>query len=144
MRWSKEQSDTSAKAVVDQTGHEIVDHALQAETDTDGGQPMSDDLNKRLATLNALLELKEAVAQDDLKGGRRRRLSTCAGIGRIPPRLAAIGTSANSSSTIPSMLARRGLKLGHHRSQPTDKYLAISDGARNSAANAPRADEVIE
>jgi len=60
----------SAKAVVDQTGHEIVYHALQAETDTDGGQPMSDDLNKRLATLNALLELKEAVAQDDLKAAQ--------------------------------------------------------------------------
>jgi hypothetical protein len=28
---------------------------------------MSDDLNKRLATLNALFELKEAVANDDLK-----------------------------------------------------------------------------
>src|SRR5205807_72012 len=28
---------------------------------------------------------------------RRHRLSTCAGIGRIPPRLAAIGTSANSA-----------------------------------------------
>jgi len=31
---------------------------------------MSDDLNKRLATLNALLELKEAVAQDDLKAAQ--------------------------------------------------------------------------
>jgi hypothetical protein len=31
---------------------------------------------------------------------RRRRLSTCAGIGRIRPRPAAIGTSANSSSMI--------------------------------------------
>ena len=28
---------------------------------------MSDELNKRLATFHALLELKEAVAQDDLK-----------------------------------------------------------------------------
>jgi hypothetical protein len=34
---------------------------------------MSDDLNKRLATLNALLELKEAVAQDDLKAARECR-----------------------------------------------------------------------
>jgi len=34
---------------------------------------MSDDLNKRLATLNALLELKEAVAQDDLKGAQECR-----------------------------------------------------------------------
>jgi hypothetical protein len=34
---------------------------------------------------------------------RRRGLSTCAGIGPIRPRLAAIGTFANSSTT---MLAR--------------------------------------
>ena len=34
---------------------------------------MSDDLNKRLATLNALLELKEAVAQDDLKAAQECR-----------------------------------------------------------------------
>ena len=39
---------------------------------------------------------------------RRRRPSTCAGIGPIRPRLAAIGTSANSSTT---MLARANKRL---------------------------------
>ena len=34
---------------------------------------MSDELNKRLATFHALLELKEAVAQDDLKAAQECR-----------------------------------------------------------------------
>jgi hypothetical protein len=36
----------------------------------DKDKPMSDDLNKRLATLNALLELKEAVARDDFEAAQ--------------------------------------------------------------------------
>ena len=34
---------------------------------------MSDEINKRLATFHALLELKEAVAQDDLKAAQECR-----------------------------------------------------------------------
>src|SRR6476469_8177292 len=33
-------------------------------------QPMPDDLNLRLATLSALLELNEAVSEDDLKAAQ--------------------------------------------------------------------------
>jgi hypothetical protein len=34
---------------------------------------MSDEINKRLATFHALLDLKEAVAQDDLKAAQECR-----------------------------------------------------------------------
>jgi hypothetical protein len=45
---------------------------------------------------------------------RRRGLSTCAGIGRVRPRLAAIGTSANNSTTI---LARANEMIDASRPQ---------------------------
>src|SRR5262249_11979125 len=52
---------------------------------------------------------------------RRRRLSICAGIGRIPPRLAAIGTSANSSSTISLDARAQWSETRTSSVQPTDE-----------------------
>jgi ABC-type uncharacterized transport system substrate-binding protein len=43
---------------------------------------------------------------------RRRGLSTCAGIGPIRPRLAAIGTSANSSKTMLEINLKAAKVLG--------------------------------
>src|SRR5215831_18745574 len=52
---------------------------------------------------------------------RRHRLSTCAGIGRIPPRLAAIGTSANSSSMICLDARAHWSETRTPSAQPTDE-----------------------
>jgi hypothetical protein len=46
---------------------------------------MSDELNKRCATFHALLELKEAVAQDDLKAAQECRDKSKPAAGKVLP-----------------------------------------------------------